>query len=326
MNRRSAVRGHADGGRADQGQLTIVCGGRYCLTDSFNMSDKVTRNGGAASAEPGIRRETVMEMVAGRLESLVRSGQLGRGSRLPSEPRLAEMLHVSRASLREALKGMMFLGLLKARPGDGTYLRPSLSSMVSRHFQWMLLLQEIKYLELYELRQILEPAAAALAARRATREDQERMRSALEGMRAAMHDPELFVRAEMEFHDAITRASNNAAIATTMRMMYGALAEGRHRVLPLVESLEKHCAHHERIYRLIAGGDAVGARRAIAGDLKYAEALLRKDLRTSERSGPAGEQPMAPIAAMPRPVARKKRPAARSSRAKRQGDGHGSRG
>ena len=231
-----------------------------------------------------------MDMVARRLESLVRSGQLGRGSRLPSEPRLAEMLNVSRASLREALKGMMFLGLLKARPGDGTYLQPSLNSMVSRHFQWMLLLQEIKYLELYELRQILEPSAAALAARRATREDHEQMREALAAMRAAVHDPELFVRAEMDFHGAITRASKNAAIQSTMGMMYGALAEGRHRVLPLVESLEKHCAHHERIYKLIASGDAAAARRAIAEDLKYAESLLRKDLKASESTGTKPER------------------------------------
>jgi GntR family transcriptional repressor for pyruvate dehydrogenase complex len=238
---------------------------------------------------PSARRESVIDMVAHRIETLVRNGQLGRGSRLPSEPRLAEMLNVSRASLREALKGMMFLGLLKARPGDGTYLQPTLSGMVSRHFQWMLLLQEIKYFELYELRQILEPAAAALAARRATREDHEQMRSALTAMRAAVHDPVLFVRAEMEFHDAITQASKNAAILSTMRMMYGALAEGRHRVLPLVESLERHCAHHERMYKLIASGQAGPARRAIAADLKYAESLLRKDLKAADRAGALNE-------------------------------------
>ena len=237
-----------------------------------------------------------MDMVAHHIETLVRSGQLGRGSRLPSEPRLAQMLNVSRASLREALKGMMLLGLIKARPGDGTYLQPSLSSMVSRHFQWMLLLQEIKYFELYELRQILEPAATALAARRATREDLEQMRAALVAMRAAIHDPALFVRAEMEFHDAITQASKNAAILSTMRMMYGALAEGRHRVLPLVESLEKNCAHHERIYKLIASGDAVLARRAITQDLKYAESLLRKDLKAIKQTGMPSEA--APLQAM----------------------------
>jgi GntR family transcriptional repressor for pyruvate dehydrogenase complex len=249
------------------------------------MSDKLAQNRTPKFPLPSNRRESVIDMVAHRIETLVRNGQLGRGSRLPSEPRLAEMLNVSRASLREALKGMMFLGLLKARPGDGTYLQPTLSSMVSRHFQWMLLLQEIKYFELYELRQILEPAAAALAARRATREDHDQMRTALAAMRSAARDPVLFVRAEMEFHDAITQASKNAAILSTMRMMYGALAEGRHRVLPLVESLEKHCAHHERMYKLIASGQAGPARRAIAADLKYAESLLRKDLKTTDRTG-----------------------------------------
>jgi GntR family transcriptional repressor for pyruvate dehydrogenase complex len=249
---------------------------------------------------PSARRESVIDMVAHRIETLVRNGQLGRGSRLPSEPRLAEMLNVSRASLREALKGMMFLGLLKARPGDGTYLQPTLSGMVSRHFQWMLLLQEIKYFELYELRQILEPAAAALAARRATREDHEQMRAALTGMRTAIRDPVLFVRAEMEFHDAITQASKNAAILSTMRMMYGALAEGRHRVLPLVESLERHCAHHERMYKLIVSGQAGPARRAIAADLKYAESLLRKDLKAADRAGALNERAIDGSAALAR--------------------------
>src|SRR5208282_20858 len=110
-----------------------------------------------------VRRETVMEMVARRIEALVRSGDLRSGSRLPPEPKLAAMLHVSRGSLREALKGLVFLGLGRARPGEGTYIQPSLSGVIRRHFKWMLLLQEIKYLELLELRQILGPAAAALA-------------------------------------------------------------------------------------------------------------------------------------------------------------------
>lgn len=270
------------------------------------MSDKAIKPAPKFLQMPPVQRETVMEMVAHRLESLVRSGQLGRGSRLPSEPRLAEMLNVSRASLREALKGLMFLGLVKSRAGDGTYLQPSLSSMASRHLQWMLLLQEIKYLEIYELRQILEPAAAALAARRATRVDRERMRVALAGMRAATKDPEQFVRAEMEFHDAITHASDNAAIQSTMRMMYGALAEGRYRVLPLVKDLEKHCAQHERIYKLIASGDATAARRAITEDLKYAESLLRAEIKASETLGEFAEPAIkAPITPLKRPRSRK---------------------
>jgi GntR family transcriptional repressor for pyruvate dehydrogenase complex len=233
-----------------------------------------------------IERETVMEMVANRIEALVRGGDLQRGDRLPSEPRLAEMLKVSRPSLREALKGLMSLGLLKSRAGDGTYLQPSLTSMVSRHFQWMLLLKEIDYFELYELRQMLEPAAAALAARRATRENLADMRAALDGMKASAKDPESFIHNELEFHSLIVRAAKNAALETTMRMMYGALSEGRHRTMPLVASVQRNLLKHERIYALIAGRNAAGARRAVIEDLRYAEALLRKDVQRWERAKP----------------------------------------
>lgn len=231
-----------------------------------------------AATRPAAPREPVIEMIVRRIESLVRSGYLSRGSRLPSEPRLAEMLQVSRASLREALKGMVFIGLLKARAGDGTYLQPSLTSMATRHLQWMLLLEEIKDLELYELREILEPAAAALAARRATPADLDHMRAALNDMKRAMNDPESFIRHEMEFHDAIMRASKNGAIESTMRMMYGALSEGRHRALPFVHNLAQHCARHERIFELITKHDATGARRAVIADVKYAESLLQQNL------------------------------------------------
>ena len=233
-----------------------------------------------------VQRETVIEMVVRRIESLVRSGDLSRGSRLPSEPRLAEMLQVSRASLREALKGMVFIGLLKARPGDGTYLQPSLTSMATRHLQWMLLLKEIKYLELYELREILEPAAAALAARRATPDDLEQMQAALNGMKLSMTEREAFIHYEMEFHNAITRASKNGAMQSTMQMMYGALTEGRHRVLPLVRDIAQHCARHELMFHLIAKRDATGARRAVIADVKYAESLLQENLQGMEESEP----------------------------------------
>lgn len=246
----------------------------------------MTRRKSAAATPPAAPREPVIEMVVRRIESLVRSGYLSRGSRLPSEPRLAEMLQVSRASLREALKGMVFIGLLKARAGDGTYLQPSLTSMATRHLQWMLLLEEIKDLELYELREILEPAAAALAARRATPDDLEQMRAALNGMKLSMNDPESFIRYEMEFHNSITRASKNGAMQSTMQMMYGALSEGRHRALPFVHNIAQHCARHERMFELIAKHDATAARRAVIADVKYAESLLQQNLHAFEADTP----------------------------------------
>src|ERR1700731_1624153 len=155
----------------------------------------------AADRLEPIHRETVMSMVARRIEQLVRSGDLKAGDRLPPEPDLAQMLHVSRGSLREALKGLMYLGLIKSRAGDGTYIQSSLSRVLNQHFQWMILLDEVKHLEIYELRKIIEPDAAALAAKRATQVDIELLEVALEGLAEGCGNPELFHAFDIKFHD-----------------------------------------------------------------------------------------------------------------------------
>jgi DNA-binding FadR family transcriptional regulator len=231
-------------------------------------------------------RLSALDYVTQKLEELVRSGELRRGARLPSEPRLAAMLGVSRASLREATKTLVCLGLLKARAGDGTYLQPTLGSMVSKHLKWMLLVDEVKYAEVYELREVLEPAVAEFAALRATPQDVEMMRTALNGMKSAVQFPDEFIRHEMSFHQAITRASKNRAIESVMQMMYGALTEGRQRVLPLVTDLKRHCERHEQIFRLIAAGQSTRARRAVSADVRYAERLLERSLKETVSSAP----------------------------------------
>jgi len=225
-----------------------------------------------------VRRETVIETVARRIEALVRSGELRAGDRLPPEPELAKVLGVSRSSLREALKGLMFLGLIKARPGYGTYLRPSVSRVLSRHFQWMVLLNEIQYLEVLELRQIIEPAAAAFAAKRATQSDIDRMEAAITAMRECIDDPEEFSVHDIEFHDAFASASSNPVISTTLRMLYNAIVEGRKRVLPLIDNMERHWERHERVFRYIRDRKPEMARKAVLADLLYHEQLLREDL------------------------------------------------
>jgi GntR family transcriptional repressor for pyruvate dehydrogenase complex len=220
-----------------------------------------------------------METVAKRIESLVRSGTLRKGDRLPPEPQLAQMLRVSRSSLREALKGLMFLGVIKARPGDGTYIQgTSLSRVMSRHFQWMVVLQEIKYLEIYELRQIIEPQAAALAAQRATRADIERMERILDEMHASIERPERFHSYDIELHDAFAQASGNFALQTTLRMLYDSMVEARRRVLPLIDNMRRHYERHEKIFRYIRDRKPKLAAKAVLEDMRYAERLIREEM------------------------------------------------
>ncbi|HYG99035.1 MAG TPA: FCD domain-containing protein [Terriglobales bacterium] len=238
-----------------------------------------------AFIEP-VRRETVMELVCSRIESLVRDGRLRCGDRLPPEPQLAKMLKVSRSSLREALKGLLFIGLIQARPGYGTYIRPSVTRIMGRHFHWMVLLREISYLEIYELRQMIEPAAAAIAADRADENDIDRMERALAAMRLNVDAPRGFHKHDIEFHQALAGAAHNSAIEATMQLLYDAMTEARLRVLPLIGDMREHWERHERMFRHIRDRQPELARRAVANDLLFAETLLRKQLESALQDNP----------------------------------------
>jgi GntR family transcriptional regulator, transcriptional repressor for pyruvate dehydrogenase complex len=178
--------------------------------------------------------------------------------------------------LREALKGLMYLGLIKSRAGDGTYIQSRVSHVLNQHFQWMILLNEVKHLEIYELRKIIEPRAAALAARRATLADIEQLEAALRGLGQARGDPESFHAFDIQFHDSFAQASGNAAIQTTMRMLYHATSEARKAVLPFISDWDKHWRRHERVFTFIRDHKPALAHKAVLEDLHYAESLLRK--------------------------------------------------
>jgi len=230
-----------------------------------------------------VRRETVMDTVASRIEQLVRSGELKSGDRLPPEPELAQKLRVSRSSVREALKGLMYLGLIRSRAGDGTYIESSLSRVLNQHFQWMILLNEVSHLEIYEFRKTLEPEAAALAATRATAKQLKRMEVALNAM-SRCTSPDQFLASDIAFHEAFAEASGNAAIQTILRMLYHATTEARKAVMPFVGDLRTHWRRHERVYRSIRDKKPKLARASVLDDLLFAEKLLRKHVLAAKEA------------------------------------------
>ena len=170
----------------------------------------------------------------------------------------------------------MYLGLIKSRAGDGTYIQSSMNRVLNRHFQWMILLDEVKHLEIYELRKIIEPDAAALAAKRATRADIECLEAALVGLAEGRGNPELFHAFDIQFHDAFAEASGNVAIQTTMRMLYHATSDARKAVLPFIDDWDRHWRRHERMFVCIRDHKPALARKAVLEDLHYAESLLRE--------------------------------------------------
>src|SRR5882757_2311726 len=138
------------------------------------------------------------------IRELIGSGEWGPGTRLPREADLAAQLGLSRNSLREAVRALSLARVLEVRQGDGTYvsslepgelLEPTLSAT---H-----LLRGRTVLELFEVRRMLEPEAAAMAALRVDQDTKEALRRELDRMYAAGDRADELVDADAAFHDVL---------------------------------------------------------------------------------------------------------------------------
>jgi DNA-binding FadR family transcriptional regulator len=159
------------------------------------------------------RRTTLTQTVAEAIKELIVAERLGPGHRLPSEHELCRQLEVSRLVVREALQGLMAMGLVTVRHGKGAYVADPGAGRVAELLTFGLAGDAVAFRQLLELRLILECGAIDLATAGATGTDLAPLRSALEAMRQAASDGRSLEDADRDFHRAILMVSGNAALA-----------------------------------------------------------------------------------------------------------------
>ena len=159
------------------------------------------------------RRTTLAHTVAEAIKELIVADGLGPGDRLPSEHELCRQLEVSRLVVREALQGLMAVGLVTVRHGKGAYVAGPSAGPVVELLTFGLTDDAAAFRQMLELRLILECGAIDLAATGATDTDLAPLRAALEAMRQAASDGRSLEDADREFHRAILVVSGNAALA-----------------------------------------------------------------------------------------------------------------
>ncbi|HEY7486626.1 MAG TPA: FCD domain-containing protein [Streptosporangiaceae bacterium] len=156
------------------------------------------------------RRASLVDQVIDQLREQIAAGAWAVGQKIPPEPTLAESLGVGRNTVREAVRALQHAGLLECRQGDGTYVRATseMSGAVQRR------LRDAEVLEIFEVRQALEVAAARLAAERRTDSDVAAIEAALERRNAAWRSgsADTFVEADLAFHTAVVAATHNTVL------------------------------------------------------------------------------------------------------------------
>ena len=205
-------------------------------------------------------RRRLYEQLAARLLDYVEVTGLGVGDRLPSERDLAEALHVSRASVRQATIALEVRGTLEVRHGDGIYLR-SLPDDSGRLME--LTTKRHRLPAILEAREALETQLAALAAARRTGADIAAMDQALDLMAADIDAGGLGEEGERLFHEAITRAARSPLLADFMAGLAVPISETRHSSLAEPGRPPRSLRAHRRILEAIRRGDVPGARQAM---------------------------------------------------------------
>jgi GntR family transcriptional repressor for pyruvate dehydrogenase complex len=229
-----------------------------------------------------VQTSRLYEQIDQQIEESIAKGALKPGDQLPAERELAQQFGVSRTAVREAVKTLHEKGLVEAYPGRGTFITNGTSNSVRQSLDRMIRAGQAEgTAHLAEVREILEPEIAALAAARADEENIAAMREALLVMDDAKKDPQAFIEADLDFHLALAEAASNPLILSLIDSIIGVLREQRMGIFSVDGGPERGQYHHKKILEAIEHRDALGARESMRAHLRQ----VRED---SQRA--AGEE------------------------------------
>jgi GntR family transcriptional repressor for pyruvate dehydrogenase complex len=222
-----------------------------------------------------IERTVLSQEIAKRILTFIHGGQIQPGEKLPPERELANLLGVSRPSVREALRALQLMNIIEVRPGDGTYVSSLEPQKLAEPLEQILrLLQDVSYIEVLETRRILESAIAELAAERISEDYLERLTACIEKAEATVEEPKAFSEADIELHSLIVESTNNPLLMS----LYGSIAHlgiaTRERTANIRGVRERTLAYHKKIVQALRDRDPIQSREAMQAHLLDVEEAL----------------------------------------------------
>ena len=217
--------------------------------------------------------------VVNELGRRIAGGGYPPGTTLPVEETLCAELQVSRTALREAVKVLAAKGLLESRPRVGTRVRPPES--------WNLLDPDVLawrcatrpdpafLLQLAEMREIFEPAAAALAARHRDEVQLAAIEAAFDAM-ASAEELGAWVQADLAFHDAVLQATGNPLLSPLAAMIGSALESLLGLTARTADNFNASLPDHRAVLDAIRQGDGTIAQQRMVALLADTRALMKR--------------------------------------------------
>ncbi|RZT94635.1 GntR family transcriptional regulator [Advenella incenata] len=210
-----------------------------------------------------VEREPVSEQVVTQLLGMVRAGNLKADDRLPSERELAQSFGVSRPTIREAVRALVVLGVLKTRHGGGIFVSSLRAEALLGPLQFFLSLEETSVDTLYDARQLIEGGIAARAAKAAQASDVAFLLQLIEQQRAAIDDPQAYRKLDIAFHEYIHALGANPFLSRAASSLNTLGLEFRTTASESREVIAQSLLDHDVIVAALGANDSAAAEHAM---------------------------------------------------------------
>jgi GntR family transcriptional regulator, transcriptional repressor for pyruvate dehydrogenase complex len=218
-----------------------------------------------------IGHKQVAAQVGSHLRELAMKGELKPGDRLPSERQLARELSISRSSLREGINHLATFGVLKSVHSVGTFVATGLHQSPLSVFGTM---HEPDQAQMFEMRLVLEPDIASLAAERATAKQIAELANVLTEIKLSTGRPDIFWGHDLSFHRTVAAASGNTVLRALIEGLKKSPSYVRSRDGASVICLKQLAETHHNIFSAIRAHDPAWARSAMEQHLGLCHAAM----------------------------------------------------
>ena len=208
-----------------------------------------------------------------RIIQLIMDNHWSIGDKLPNEYDLAEMLEVGRSTIREAIKALVSRNILEIRRGSGTFISKK-CGIADDPLGLTFVKDKFKLaLDLLEVRFMIEPSIASIAAIKATEEEIQQMSTLCDEIEELILKGEPYMEKDIEFHTAIAKSSKNLVMVNLIPIINSSIAifiDITNQKLRS-ETIETH----REVLNAIKEHDSNGARDAMFLHLVYNRRNIR---------------------------------------------------
>lgn len=229
------------------------------------------------------KQEKAYKGVIEYFKNRIMAGELRPGEKLPPEREIAQMLEVSRNSVREALRIMDMMGVISSQQGSGNYITCEFQKSIAETMGMMFAMSQINYQQISQIRYALEQQAFALAIEQASESQMETLEELVKRLDRSMDEQEN-ARIDKQIHFTLAQASGNVLLLNILEACSGVIdtfiRNMRTEILRTKEAKEALNLCHRQIAEALRNKDNAAGKDALDRHFRMIDKILEKNEKT----------------------------------------------